>query len=135
MKLWAILLPVVLVVLVSGCTGSTPQPQPTTTTSGGVRELSVAITHTGGYSPNTFSVKKGETVRFLATSDPVVHNHGIAIDEFNVNQAVTAGAGGTPQAVEFVADKAGTFRITCKSCEAGPLGPHPNLIGTLTVTE
>ncbi len=140
-----LILPLVAVVLLSGCTGTgqpaapltpsdTGQTVPTTGSGGGVTELSVAIAHGVGYTPSAFTVQQGQTVRLMVTSNPVAHNHGITIDEFEVNTAVMAGPGGTPQTIEFVADKAGTFKIYCKTCESGPLGAHPGMVGTLTVT-
>ncbi len=104
-------------------TGATPQ----------VMEFTIKITHSGGYSPKTFTVNKGDTVKFLANSDPVSHKHGIAIDEFNINIEVAKTPSQTPQVIEFVADEAGSFTIYCKTCEDGPLGPHPWMTGTLTV--
>ncbi len=98
-----------------------------------VKEFKISLTHGGGYSPIKFEVDKGDTVRFLANSDPVSHKHGIAIDEFNVNVEVTKSGAEESQVIEFVADKAGTFTIYCKSCESGPLGAHPWFKATLVV--
>ena len=113
--------------------GQEPGSGTETPTAGEVKEFTIAITHTSGYSPNTFTVNKGDTVRFLATSDPIAHKHGIAIDELGVNVEVTKSPSQSPQAIEFVADEAGSFRIYCKTCESGPLGAHPWITGTLTV--
>lgn len=105
----------------------------TTAATDPVKEFRISMTHGGGYSPKTFEVNKGDAVRFLATSDPVSHRHGMTIDGFNVNVEVTKSGTEQPQAIEFVADKAGTFTIYCKVCESGPLGPHPWMTGTLIV--
>jgi len=64
------------------------------------------------WTPGTYVVKKGEKVRFKlynrVKADPNVH--GFAIDEFNVKVDVYRDK---PETVEFVADKAGLFRIWC----------------------
>ncbi|HEU5395496.1 MAG TPA: cupredoxin domain-containing protein [Candidatus Methylomirabilis sp.] len=81
----------------------------------GERELqAVNINYEGNnvWTPGTFVVKKGEKVRFKlynrVKADPNVH--GFAIDEFNVKVDVYRDK---PETVEFVADKAGLFRIWC----------------------
>jgi nitrosocyanin len=62
--------------------------------------------------PATLIVKKGDQVRIKLVndvpSDP--NQHGFAIPEFGVAAVVTRGE---PQNVEFVADKAGLFGISC----------------------
>ena len=64
------------------------------------------------WTPGTYMVKKGEKARFKlynrVKADPNVH--GFAIDEFNVKVDVYRDK---PETVEFVADKAGLFRIWC----------------------
>lgn len=155
-KLLAIL-PIVFVLLVSGCSqGPSPKAEPDKTipveVGGGsgstpvasetptapepigpaVKEFKLKITHEGGYEPPTFTVTQGDTVKFLATSDPVTHKHGITIDEYTLNVEVTKKAAESPQAIEFVADKAGEFTIYCKTCLDG-FGPHPWMVGKLTV--
>ncbi len=116
-------------VLLLACQKTTVQ----TSVSDPVKEFKIKMTHSVGYSPNAFEVDKGDTVRFLATSDPVSHRHGIAIDEFKVNVEITKSSAQEPQVIEFVADKAGTFKIHCKSCDEGPLGSHPWMEGKLIV--
>ena len=63
--------------------------------------------------PTTLIVKKGERVRInlinKVPSDP--NQHGFAIPAFGVQAIVTRGE---PQTVEFVADRAGLFPITCQ---------------------
>lgn len=63
--------------------------------------------------PATLVVDKGDRVRIKlinnVTSDP--NQHGYAIAEFNVAAIVDRGE---PKTVEFVADKAGIFPITCQ---------------------
>ena len=62
--------------------------------------------------PGPIVVKKGERVRIRAINnvkdDPA--EHGLAIDEFSVKLVVNRGKAET---VEFVADKAGIFRLWC----------------------
>lgn len=62
--------------------------------------------------PGPIVVKKGERVRIRAINnvkdDPA--EHGLAIDEFGVKLVVNRGK---PETAEFVADKAGIFRVWC----------------------
>ncbi len=68
-----------------------------------------------GYSPERIVVKKGEVVKLLATSRDVAH--GIFIKEYGINEKVEKGK---VRNIEFVADKAGEFDITCSVyCGAG----------------
>jgi heme/copper-type cytochrome/quinol oxidase subunit 2 len=63
--------------------------------------------------PTPLIVKKGERVRVnLINKVPTDPNqHGFAIAAFGVQAIVTRGE---PQTVEFVADRAGVFPITCQ---------------------
>ncbi len=63
--------------------------------------------------PTPLIVKKGERVRVnLINKVPTDPNqHGFAIAAFGVQAVVTRGE---PQTVEFVADRAGVFPITCQ---------------------
>jgi nitrosocyanin len=62
--------------------------------------------------PGPLVVKKGERVRIRGINnvkdDPA--EHGLAIDEFGVKLVVNRGK---LETVEFVADKAGIFRVWC----------------------
>ena len=62
--------------------------------------------------PGPIVVKKGETVKIKAINnvkdDPA--EHGLSIEAFGVKQVVNRGK---PETVEFKADKAGIFPITC----------------------
>lgn len=62
--------------------------------------------------PSTLVVKKGDQLKIKlinnVKSDP--NQHGFAIQAFNVAAVVSRGE---PQTVEFTADKAGVFPITC----------------------
>lgn len=105
-----------------------------------LKEFRVTIGHTF-YSPNTLEVNKGDAVRFLANSakgtgveSGFSHNHGITIDEYEINQAVAIEDTSNPVVIQFVADKAGTFKIYCKTCLDGPFGTnHPAIQATLAV--
>lgn len=97
------------------------------------KEFRVVIGHTS-YKPDSFTVKRGDRIKLLATvaSGTAGHNHGVTIDEFNVNEAVTTED--NPKAIEFTADKAGTFSIWCKTCWDGPFGKgHPDIRAKLVV--
>ena len=63
--------------------------------------------------PSTLVVHKGDKVKIKlinnVKSDP--NQHGYSISAFNVAAVVTRGE---PQTVEFTADKAGIFPITCQ---------------------
>jgi nitrosocyanin len=79
------------------------------------REITlVNIKHEGSniWVPGPLVVKKGDRVRLRAINnvkdDPA--EHGIAIDEFGVKLVVNRGK---PETAEFVADKAGIFRVWC----------------------
>jgi nitrosocyanin len=74
----------------------------------------VNIKHEGSnvWVPGPMVVKRGDRVRIRAINnvkdDPA--EHGLAIDEFNVKMVVNRGK---PETAEFVADKAGIFRVWC----------------------
>jgi len=108
--------------------------QETTTTApaGKTQEFKITIEHNDGYSPNKISVNKGDTVKILAISDQPFHEHGITIDAYNINVKVLKNSFSSPDVIEFIADKTGTFEMYCKTCETGPLGAHP-WKGTLEV--
>ena len=76
------------------------------------------------WAPGPIVVKKGETVKIKAInnvkSDPA--EHGLAIEAFGIKQVVNRGK---PETVEFKADKAGIFPITCHL--------HPAHVGTQLV--
>ena len=64
------------------------------------------------WTPGTLVVKKGTkvTVKLInnVTTDPA--EHGFAIPAYNIAETVKRGE---PKTVEFTADKAGIFPITC----------------------
>jgi nitrosocyanin len=74
--------------------------------------------------PGPVVVHKGDTVRIKAInnvkSDPPLH--GVAIEAYGIQSTVNAGK---PETIEFRADKAGIFPITCHL--------HPTHVGTQLV--
>jgi len=74
--------------------------------------------------PGPVVVHKGDTVRIKAInnvkSDPPVH--GLAIEAYGIQSVVDVGK---PETIEFKADKAGIFPITCHL--------HPPHVGTQLV--
>lgn len=80
-----------------------------------------------GYSPDPIVVKKGDSVRILATSKDVTH--GFAIKEYGINAVLHKGKN---TEIKFVADKVGTFVIRCSVfCGSG----HGSMKGRLVVEE
>jgi|SRR5688572_22292884 len=71
--------------------------------------------------PGPVVVYKGDTVKIKATnnakSDPPVH--GLAIEAYGIQTVVNVGK---PETIEFTADKAGIFPISCHL--------HPPHVGT-----
>ena len=141
MKVGLIVFLVVGVVLISGCSSQT-LPKENITTEPSLKEFKVKITHAGYlfYYKNRpvlkVSVNKGDTVRFLATTDDgeIDHKHGIAIDEYGINRVVLTANENWAEKIEFVANRAGSFRIYCKTCLEGSYGTdHPDLEGVLEV--
>ncbi len=79
------------------------------------------------FTPAVITVQQGDYVRVnLKTADVV---HGWYIDGYAVNIKVS---GDKTESVEFVADKAGTFKIRC-SVTCGPF--HPFLAGKFVVEQ
>jgi cytochrome c oxidase subunit 2 len=77
------------------------------------------------FSPSTITVSQGDTVRLNVTSTDVAH--GIAISAFGVNERLEPGK---TTAIEFIADKKGTFTFFCSVfCGSG----HGSMKGTLIV--
>jgi nitrosocyanin len=74
--------------------------------------------------PGPVVVKKGDTVRIKAInnvkSEPPVH--GLAIEAYGIQTVVNVGK---PEIIEFMADRAGIFPITCHL--------HPPHVGTQLV--
>lgn len=99
------------------------------------KEIRVMITEQG-YVPNDIRVQEGDTVRLLAVTQPgtASHRHGITIDAFGVNREVASEDSNNPVAVDFTADKAGSFMVYCGTCPLGSLGSsHPRIYAALNV--
>jgi len=94
--------------------------------SAGIKEIKVEA-FKYGYSPDPILVKKGDTVRILATSRDVTH--GFYVKEYGINAVVKKDE---ETEIKFVADKAGTFDILCSIyCGAG----HGSMKGKIIVEE
>ena len=92
----------------------------------GVHEIQVTL-RKYELSPGLVRVRKGEQVRLIMAA--VDHDHGFKLEDFNINQKIPRG---TTVAVEFTADKAGTFEFRCSNvCGLG----HRNMKGTLVAEE
>ncbi len=79
------------------------------------------------FVPAVISVEQGEYVRINVKSADVTH--GFYIDGYDVNVKVN---GSQSESFEFVADKAGTFKIRC-SAACGPF--HPFMAGKFVVRQ
>ena len=79
------------------------------------------------FQPSTVTVRKGEPVKFIVTSEDV--DHGIAIEAFGIDQQVKAKQ---TKVIEFTPDREGKFEFSCSVfCGDG----HPEMTGQLIVTE
>ena len=79
------------------------------------------------YTPAVITVQQGDYVRVNLKSADVAH--GWYIDGYDIDIKVS---GGETTSVEFVADKAGTFKIRC-SVTCGPF--HPFVAGKFVVRQ
>ena len=78
------------------------------------------------FEPASLEVTEGDRVALTVRSAD--GTHGIAIPEFNVKATIPKG--GSPVTVEFVAAKAGTYKIECSEyCGSG----HRQMKGRLVV--
>ena len=116
-------------VLLFGCSGQASGSVNTPPPAGGSgKTIEIQMTAKQfEYSPSTITVKKGDRVKLLITSQDVTH--GFSLPDFGVSATIEPGKTTT---VEFTADKAGTFEFRCNVfCGTG----HPNMKGTLVVTD
>lgn len=100
-----------------------------------IKTINMIIYHTG-YDPSLITANKGDKVRIFAVtaSGTSSHNHGITIDAYGINRAVTSENSNSPVLIEFVAEKTGKFTIYCNSCKEGIYGnAHPDIRATLEV--
>lgn len=99
-----------------------------------VKEFRLYAPHQGyTFTPKELKVKKGDKVRFVATSNLLNHRHGVTIDEFGINEAILTADTNNPKIIEFTANKTGSFRIWCKTCLSGAFGAHSWMQATLIV--
>jgi cytochrome c oxidase subunit 2 len=78
------------------------------------------------FVPKTITLRKGERVKLIVTSEDV--DHGIAIPEFGVQEQVKAKQ---TRAIEITAEREGRFQFACSVfCGDG----HPDMVGELIVT-
>ncbi len=90
----------------------------------GVREINVVASRFE-FEPEVITVRQGEEVRLLLTTDDVAH--GIAIREFDVDARIDPGE---TAIVTFVPDTSGEFPFFCSvSCGSG----HGSMTGQLVV--
>jgi cytochrome c oxidase subunit 2 len=107
-------------VLFSGLCFAAPPPYPQQPT-----EIKVTA-RKFEFIPKKITVRRGEPVRLVVTSEDV--NHGIAIEGLNIDKAVKARA---TEVIEFTPAQEGKFRIFCSVfCGDG----HPDMEGELVVT-
>jgi heme/copper-type cytochrome/quinol oxidase subunit 2 len=79
------------------------------------------------FDPGTITVKKGEKVKLMITSQDVTH--GFSLPAFNIEETLKPGETVT---LEFVPDKAGSFSFKCSVfCGTG----HSGMKGTLIVED
>jgi plastocyanin len=89
------------------------------------REVRVAA-RKFSFEPRTITLRKGERVKLVVTSEDV--NHGIAIPEFNVDVQVKAQE---TKVIELTPEREGRFQFACSVfCGDG----HPEMVGELIVT-
>ncbi len=110
----------ILIFVLSGCSNSNITGGAIRETKGDIKEISIDA-FKFGYSPDTITVNKGDTVRITINNLDTLH--GLRIPELGISGKNT---------VEFTADKAGTFTWRCNSyCGSG----HMGMSGKLIVTE
>jgi heme/copper-type cytochrome/quinol oxidase subunit 2 len=151
-KFQALMVMLLAVVVLSGCSASAPMTDEAAGTSeetmieqpmveevieeemmdsGDEAEFEVRIVEVEAgsfyYEPNEIRVRQGETVRIVMTSVDMMHD--FTIDELGVNIPVTKN--GETAEVEFTADTLGEFEFYCSVGEHRANGQ----VGTLIVEE
>ena len=63
------------------------------------------------FSPDTMTIKKGDTVKVIFSNTDASMPHDWVIDEFDTRTSILQP--GESEIIEFVADKAGTFEFYC----------------------
>ena len=78
------------------------------------------------FEPKTITVRKGEYVKLIVTSEDV--DHGIAIRELGVDEEIKAKQ---TKVIELTPERVGRFQFTCSVfCGDG----HPDMVGEIVVT-
>lgn len=103
---------------------STDEDQSIDTNEDSTKEFDITA-EKWSFSPSTITVNEGDTVILNIESTDVTH--GFFIEEFGVDETLTAGETVT---VEFIADEKGTYSFFCSVfCGSG----HSDMNGTLIV--
>ncbi len=91
-------------------------PSSENTASSSLREIAIEA-YNFGWEPTEIRVKKGDRVKLLLSSRE--GTHGFGLRDFDIEVGPFA-PGMSPEAVEFVADKTGSFEFRCNvPCGAG----------------
>ncbi len=91
---------------------------------GNVKEFKITAKQFA-FEPEIIEVNKGDKIRLIVTSIDVPH--GISIPEYGINERLNPGE---PVAIEFIADKEGTFTAFCSVfCGSG----HSKMKGKIIV--
>jgi nitrosocyanin len=123
-------------ILLFGCAGQQTQPPPSPGDAMGPKDgammgKEVVVEMTAKqweFNPNTVTVKKGDRVKLVITSQDVTH--GFSLPDFGVSSVLLEPGQATN--VEFTADKTGDFTFRCSNfCGTG----HSGMTGKLVVTE
>lgn len=85
------------------------------------KTVNIEVKGTKIWTPSFFAVKKGDKVKITLVNLAESGIHAFAIDGYPVNVQVNNKEGDNSKTVEFVADKAGIFRIFCSM--------HPGHVG------
>ncbi len=94
---------------IAACVGGAAAFRPATLAAqGGVKEFTI-VAERYKFTPERIEVNQGDTVRITVKSAD--GTHGFAIKKLHVETTVPKG--GQPATVEFVADKAGSYEISC----------------------
>lgn len=124
----AVVVAVILLMITAGVTVTkTSLADDSESTSGQVDQEFTIWARQFDYTPAVITVQQGDHVRInLKTADV---SHGWYIDGYDIDIKVS---GDETTSVEFVADKAGTFKIRC-SVTCGPF--HPFVAGKFVVRQ
>jgi plastocyanin len=91
-------------------TTTTVSPVPTTAAAAGSNVINVQVESQGlSFTPNTITVKKGQTVNVVYKNN--MGRHDWVLDEFNAKSKLLDA--GEEDTITFVADKTGTFEYYC----------------------